>query len=174
MTEDDLEAENVQLLTSQWRKLTEERADPVRVGLTMEAAQVLIKLDERQVIRAASVHVPLFDFACTAETLKEAFNYKHAANDSRNEDAQLFLSNRWRATEGAFVTVQMLYNMSRGMHAILQEATFSKIMSAANSGIQLLKLSVRPQYLFHAGNKFDLHTGHRTSLAICNADRSAY
>jgi hypothetical protein len=30
---------------------------------------------------------------------------------------------------------------------------------------------VRPQYLMHAGSRFDLHTAHRTAMAICNAHR---
>lgn len=172
MTEEDIEVENVQILTSRWKQLVEERVDPVRIGLSMEAAQILAKFDIRQVTRAAQVHVPLFDFACTPETLEQALNFKGDAADIRNDDDQLFLVNRWRASEGTFVTVQMLYNLSRSMHSIIRSTTFSKIDAAAKSGIQMLKLAVRPQYLFHAGNKFDLFTGHRTSLAICNAVRT--
>lgn len=171
MTGHDLEAENIQLLSSLWTRLSDGRVDPVRLGLTDEAARVLGGLDEVQVVRAARVHVPLFDFACTPETLRQSFDSK-PINDRRNDDAQLFLSNRWRACEGPFVSAQMLFSMNRRMHATMREATYAKIVAAANSGIRLLKLAVRPQYLFHAGAKFDLEQGQRTSLAICNSTRT--
>lgn len=172
MTDLDLETENVQILTGLWRRLSVGRVDPVRIGLNSEAAQVLMKLDERQVARAAHVHVPLFDFACTSETLHESFKSARAENPEPNEDGQLFLSNRWRASEGSFVAAQMVYNMTRSMHTVMREATFPKIIAAANSNLNLLKLAVRPQYLFHAGAKFDLPVGQRTALAICNSLRT--
>jgi hypothetical protein len=174
MTEQDLEAENMQILTNLWRGLCSTKSDPVRIGLSPESARVLVKLDERQVVRAAQVHVPLFDFACTPETLRESFNCPPAAEDFRDNDGNLFLSNRWRASEGSFVSAQMLYNMTRGMHAVMNSATYLKIVAAANSGICLIKLAVRPQYLFHAGTRFDLQTKCRTSLAICNTTRAMY
>lgn len=173
MTGQDLEAENIQLLSSLWARLGEDRVDPVRLGLTDETARVLGRLDEMQVIRAAQVHVPLFDFACTPETLRQSFDSK-PTNGQRNDDAQLFLSNRWRACEGPFVSAQMLFSMNRRMHATMREATYAKIVAAANSGISLLKLAVRHQYLFHAGAKFDLKHGQRTSLAICNSTRAGH
>ncbi|MDP2000000.1 MAG: hypothetical protein Q8K22_10455 [Rhodoferax sp.] len=174
MTEQDIESENLQLLTGKWKKLVMEKADPTRLGLSREAAQVLLQLGEDQVKRAATVHVPLFEFSCTTEILKEAFSSTSQQSEERNDDAQLFLSNRWRASEGTFVSTQMLYNMTRGMHALMQSATYTKIVRAGESGVRLMRLAVRPQYLFHAGNKFDLHTSHRTSMAICCADRSGY
>jgi len=173
MTEQDLESENLQLLTGKWRNLKED-ADPTRLGLSREAANVLHELVEDQVKRAATVHVPLFEFSCTTEILKEAFNCTRQQSVERNEDALLFLSNRWRASEGTFVSAQMLYNMTRSMHALLQSATYTEIVRAADSGVRLMRLAVRHQYLFHAGSKFDLHTSHRTSMAICCADRASY
>lgn len=174
MTEQDIETENLQLLTGRWKKLVVEKVNPANLGLTLEAVQVLLQLGEDQVKRAATVHVPLFEFACTTEILNEAFNCKSHQSEGRDDDAQMFLSNRWRASEGSFVSTQMLYNMTRGMHSLMQGATYAKIVRAGESGVRLMRLAVRPQYLFHAGNKFDLHTGHRTSMAICCADRAGY
>lgn len=172
MTEADIEAENRELLLSRWTQLVVERADPIRIGLNSEAARILGRLDHQQVLRAAQVNVPLFDFACTQETIQQAFAAKRDVGAVTDESAQLFLVNRWRASEASFVTAQMLYNMSRAMHSVIKPATYSMIVAAANSGINLFKLAVRPHYLFHAGSKFDMLTSHRTALAICNAVRS--
>lgn len=176
MNQHDIEDENLQILLNQWRKLTIEKIDCTKLNLSQECADVLVKLNESQIRRAANVDVPLFQFACTSESLKQALSTRqqhgiveHAVDEG---DALVFLMNRWKASSDSFVSVQLLYNISRKMHGVIRSATVLGAITAANAGIQLMRLSVRPQYFFHTC-KLDMSRGQRTSLAICNADRFA-
>lgn len=176
MNQHDIEDENSQILLNQWRKLTVDHVECAKLNLSQECADVLMKLSEPQVRRAANVDVPLFQFACTAESLKHALltrqehgGVEHSVDEG---DALVFLMNRWKASADSFVSVQLLYNISRRMHAVIRNATVLGVVTAANAGVQLMRLSVRPQYFFHTC-KVDMSRGQRTSLAICNTDRFA-
>lgn len=169
MSDLDIEAENKQLLKGTWDRLRS-GVDASRLGMSRDAADVLVKMDEFQVYRAATAHTPLFHFGCTAEMLQGAM-VANGFNFGRDDDAQVFLINRWRAVENSFVTAQQIYGLSRPFYDTLKAATLQGILAAAASGMRLYRFSVRPQYLFHSGSRLDFHTGQRTKLALCSTSR---
>jgi len=168
----DFETENIQLLTSRWERLRA-GALPSSVGFSQATAASLLALNQGQVVRAATVHRPLFTLIPSEEVLENALNTDQARG-VQDQDVLLFLINRWRAAAGSFTFAEMYFCMSKSVYSLLKAATFPKIQAAASVGVDLMTIGVRPQYFTHAGQRFDMETAHRTKLAICNSTNTGY
>lgn len=172
MTHDDFMTENVHLLTSRWERLRT-GASPSSVGFNQPTASGLLALNQGQVLRAATVHTPLFHLIPSEEVLENSLN-ADMARGIPDQDVLLFLLNRWRAAAGSFAFAELYFCMSKAVYNLLRSATFPKIQAAASSGVDLMVIGVRPQYFTHAGHRFDMETAHRTKLAICNSTNVGY
>lgn len=170
MTNEEFVSENTQLLLSCWERL-QDGESPGEVGLSPQAADALIDLERCQVTRCAQVYVPLFSVTRREEVLENALQQQADASTSSciDKNTFLFLVNRWRWAASSLDVAQMKCGLTAGAYKILRCASLEAIQAAAAAKIDLMELSVRWQYLFHAGKNFAMENDHRTRLAICNS-----
>lgn len=168
----DFELENVQLLLSRWEKV-HAGVNPLSLGLTSSTAGALKSLERAQVERAGTVQTPLFTLISQEEVIASALKLEHNVGGV-DQDAQLFLSNRWRSAAGSYSFAELYCGMTKAVYELFRAASFQRVQAAAASGISLMVCSVRPQYFIHAGRKFDLDTAHRTALAITTNVKLGY
>lgn len=172
MIEADIQTENQYLLIWHWARLLEGRTAGA-LGLNDSEARMLARMQRGQVERAAAVDYPLFALNCTPEVLEGALHGKGGGGVAADDPGLVLLVNRWRACAGPYLAAQMKYGLSRPLYQQLANATQPMLLEAAASGVQLMHLAVRPQYLFHAGARFEFSNVQRTTMAICARRRAA-
>lgn len=148
------------------------------IGMGFEEIRLLRTMEERHVARAADCTFPLFKFAVEDDALSELMKPVTAGNTAFglgdtvaspaiSRGNQIFALHRWAAVKGSREHAQCTLGLTDSMVSILLAATLADIQGLCSKGVQLVKLGVRPKYLFHAGTNLTLNRQQRTVHAVC-------